>query len=100
MADPLQLSVAWGDAAQQTVLALQLPAPCTVREVLDAARATGAALPGGPGVAVGIYGRVVNEAHVVHNGDRIELLQPLQADPKEQRRARVRAARRRRVTGR
>jgi putative ubiquitin-RnfH superfamily antitoxin RatB of RatAB toxin-antitoxin module len=45
-------------------------------------------------IAYAIYGRVVEETYEVRSGDRIEILRPLQVDPKTSRRqaaARLRA---------
>jgi len=47
-------------------------------------------------LACAIYGRAVDAAHVLRADDRVEILRPLQVDPKESRRraaARGRAAR-------
>lgn len=37
-------------------------------------------------LAYAIYGRVVADSHVLHAEDRVEILRPLQVDPKESRR--------------
>jgi uncharacterized protein len=39
--------------------------------------------------AIGIYGTIVDSAHVLRDGDRIELYRPLKIDPKEARRRRA-----------
>ena len=39
--------------------------------------------------AIAIYGERVDPATVVRDGDRVELLRPLQADPKDARRRRA-----------
>jgi len=44
-------------------------------------------------VPLAIYGRSVNDDHLLVTGDRIELLRPLRQDPKEWRRQRAQAAR-------
>ena len=41
-----------------------------------------------------VFGQRVDRASVLHEGDRLELLRPLQADPKQARRERVEEARR------
>lgn len=49
-----------------------------------------------PGIAgLAIFGRAVGEDAPLHDGDRIELLRPLLADPKQARRERAVSARRR-----
>lgn len=59
--------------------------------VQDAAAASGIALDGVAGLAV--FGERVAPAHVLREGDRVELLGALQADPKDARRARARKGR-------
>jgi putative ubiquitin-RnfH superfamily antitoxin RatB of RatAB toxin-antitoxin module len=70
---------------------VQLPAPATVGEALAMA-----VLPV-PGLVVdparlAVYGRTVELTSPLHDGDRIEILRPLQVDPKEARRQRAAAA--------
>jgi uncharacterized protein len=43
-------------------------------------------------VAYAVFGERVAADSVLHDGDRVELLRPLQADPKEARRRRARKA--------
>jgi putative ubiquitin-RnfH superfamily antitoxin RatB of RatAB toxin-antitoxin module len=70
---------------------LQLPAGATAR---DALRASGLALRPEAGVldtlVLGLSGRVCGPATVLREHDRLELLRPLQVDPKEARRLRYR----------
>jgi hypothetical protein len=47
------------------------------------------------GLAIGIGGKVVGASRRLRDGDRVELLRPLATDPKEARRQRARAARKR-----
>lgn len=68
-------------------------------EVTEAATVRDAVLAVGwdddPGVvAYAIFGQRVDGGVVLHDGDRIELLRPLLADPKEARRQRVEERRR------
>lgn len=44
-------------------------------------------------VACAVFGVVVDADHALKDGDRVELLRPLQADPKEARRNRARVQR-------
>ncbi len=49
-----------------------------------------AALPGSAeATALAVYGRLVRGDALVRHGDRVELLRPLQLDPKEARRRRA-----------
>jgi putative ubiquitin-RnfH superfamily antitoxin RatB of RatAB toxin-antitoxin module len=65
-----------------------LPAPATVGQAL----ALG--LPDAPGIEVdasrlAVFGRAVGLDSPLHDGDRIEILRPLQVDPKQARRERA-----------
>lgn len=69
---------------------LDLPEGTTVQDALEAA-----GWRGDPeAVACAIFGQRVAGDAVLRAGDRIELLRPLQADPKEARRHRVEEKRR------
>lgn len=63
---------------------LDLPATATVA---DAVVASGLPLDGVDGLA--LHGQRVTEHARLHEGDRVELLRPLQMDPKEARRRRA-----------
>lgn len=65
-------------------MALELAEGSTVA---DAIARSGFALDGITGFAV--FGERVGSEHVLHEGDRLELLRPLQADPKDARRRRA-----------
>lgn len=51
------------------------------------------------GASLAIFGRVALRESVLEDGDRVEILRPLAIDPKDARRARARAARRRSGSG-
>jgi putative ubiquitin-RnfH superfamily antitoxin RatB of RatAB toxin-antitoxin module len=67
-----------------------LPDGATVAQALERAGGQGfaAAAQDAPGM-LAIFGRLVAPATRLRDGDRIELLRPLQADPKERRRQRA-----------
>lgn len=65
---------------------LQLPEGCTVADAIDRA----ALDPAGVAVACAVHGVRVSGQHRLRDGDRVELLRPLLADPKENRRRRAR----------
>lgn len=79
-----------------------LPDRQVVRElVLDAGADLGVALRAsgllrefpeieGEGLAVGIYGQVASREAILNPGDRVEIYRPLNLEPKEARRKRVR----------
>jgi uncharacterized protein len=58
--------------------------------VADALAQAGLQLPGDGFVAVAVHGVLARPAQLLNEGDRIELLRPLLADPKENRRRRAR----------
>lgn len=65
-------------------IVLNMPAGATVREALVRAEA----LDHDAG-SLAVFGERVGLAHVLADGDRIELLRPLLADPKDARRQRA-----------
>ncbi len=65
---------------------LILPEGCTVADALEAASLD----TDGGFVATAVHGVLVRPQQALHDGDRIELLRPLLADPKENRRRRAR----------
>ncbi|HEY1141096.1 MAG TPA: RnfH family protein [Lysobacter sp.] len=69
---------------------LELPTGATVREAVIAAGWA----DDPEGVAYAVFGQGVDDDAVLRDGDRIELLRPLLADPKEARRQRVEDRRR------
>ena len=84
MADALSVELVWADEAGQVQeRALQLPQGATLAQALKAQALT---LQGQQ--ACGVWGRVKPLDHVLQNGDRVELYQPLKVDPKVARRER------------
>jgi putative ubiquitin-RnfH superfamily antitoxin RatB of RatAB toxin-antitoxin module len=85
------VTVAWGDAAVRQELALQLPAPATLRQALDAAAkvAPSAATCIASASAFGVWGKVRAADYVLRESDRVEVYRALKADPKDARRANV-----------
>jgi putative ubiquitin-RnfH superfamily antitoxin RatB of RatAB toxin-antitoxin module len=83
----VQLVRAWPGGAES--LALSLPRGATVGDALAAARAAGWAIGIEDAGRVAVFGRAAGAATPLHDGDRVELLRPLQADPKDRRRERA-----------
>jgi len=83
---------------RQSVQELQLPEPATVAEAV-ARSGLLQQFPelGDRPLACAIFGRAVADSHLLRADDRVEILRPLQVDPKESRR---RAAARSRTTPR
>lgn len=91
-AGAIAVEVVYASAPHQIErLSLQLPAGATAR---DALRASGLAERLDASLldtlVLGLSGRVCGPATVLHEHDRLELLRPLQVDPKEARRLRYR----------
>ncbi len=86
----VELVRAWPGRSES--LALRLAPGARVSEALDAARRAGWEISGDDAGRLAIFGRIVDVATALHADDRIELLRPLLADPKQRRRARAAAA--------
>jgi hypothetical protein len=85
--DRLAIQVVCAEPGRQTVLALELPAGCTAAEAVE--RSGILALHPDIDAAtcgIGIFGREVRPDHPLRDGDRVEVLRPLQDDPRERRR--------------
>jgi len=80
----VEVVLAWADRVNARVL--ELPESSTVAEAVAAA-----ALPGSEQcVAYAVHGVVAPPQQALQEGDRVELLRPLLADPKDNRRRRAR----------
>jgi len=79
----VEVLIAWPDHYQSRLL--ELADGATVSEAIAEA-----ALPGaGEADGVAVHGTIARPQQVLHDGDRVELLRPLLADPKEARRRRA-----------
>ena len=87
----VRVTVAIALAERQEVVALVLAEGATVADALAAARVA-ERLPGWTSRdgAVGVWSRSCDPSRVLRDGDRVEVYRPLQADPKQSRRARAR----------
>ena len=84
----VELLRAWPQGCES--FRLRLPQGATVADALARAAAAGfrpaaEAVPG----QLAVFGRLASPATALRDGDRIELLRPLLADPKERRRERA-----------
>ncbi len=82
----MRISVAIALPTRQEVVEIDVPSGSTVADAIAAARVDMAALET---VEVGIWGARVSRDAVLREGDRVELYRALKADPKDQRRRRV-----------
>lgn len=97
----MQVELAWSPRAGEVQRRmLTLPQGATIAEAIAHAianvpvdgigRSAGGLLPA---LAAAVWGRVREASHPLRDGDRVELLRPLAADPMEARRRRHRGAR-------
>ncbi|MDR2173817.1 MAG: RnfH family protein [Burkholderiales bacterium] len=87
----ITVSVACLAQRQSIVREFRLPTHSTVADALTVARTSGA-FPSNEETSLGyaIFGQPAEPETPLHDGDRVELLQPLRCDPKESRRRRAR----------
>lgn len=81
----VEVVLAWPDRAESRPL--ELAEGATVADAIAAA----AIESSGNCPAVAVHGLLAKASHVLIDGDRVELLRPLLADPKDNRRKRARA---------
>jgi len=79
----VEVLIAWPDHYQSRQL--ELPDGTTVGEAIEAAELPGA----GEADGVAVHGLIARPDQRLCDGDRVELLRPLLADPKEARRRRA-----------
>ena len=89
----LRIEVIHAQPARCWSVQVELPAGATVADALDAAAMETKV----PGLVVdvarlAVFGRSVTLSSPLHDGDRVEILRPLLADPKQARRQRARTA--------
>jgi putative ubiquitin-RnfH superfamily antitoxin RatB of RatAB toxin-antitoxin module len=86
----LRVEVVYALAGVQDLVALELAQGATAR---DAAEASGLPLRHGLTIerlVLGNFGKRIAADYLLRDGDRVEILRPLAADPKEARRRRAR----------
>ena len=86
----MQVEVVFALADRQVLRAVELPDGATVAEAIATSGISGQF----PGLAfeelqAGIWGKPVERACAVRDGDRVELYRPLEMDPREARRLRA-----------
>jgi len=101
--------VAYATPERQHLWTVELPQGATIADAIEAARREVEATPAaalGPGARpgsipwdsapIGISGETRARDFIPEHGDRIEIYRPLKDDPRERRRERVKAGRKRR----
>jgi putative ubiquitin-RnfH superfamily antitoxin RatB of RatAB toxin-antitoxin module len=86
-------TVAYALPRRQWLWEVEAADSATVGEIIIRAREMAGAIDIPADGPVGIFGAVCERSVVPRHGDRIEIYRPLNADPKESRRARAKAAR-------
>lgn len=93
-AERVAIEVVCAEPGRQTVLALEVPAGCTAGEAIERSGILALHPALDPaGCSVGIFGREVERGCLLAPGDRVEVLRPLQEDPRERRRRLAREGR-------
>lgn len=92
---PIAVTVVWATRDVQEPVALALPAGATVADALAASGLLARHAVDRATIRCAIFGRLVADAALLADGDRVELTRPLLIDPKAARRLRaaVKAAR-------
>lgn len=92
----MKVTVVYARDGAQHVLAVDLPPGATVRQAIDASGLLALEPQLEPGsFSVGVWNRSAGLDDALADGDRIEVYRPLLLDPKEARRLRADARRRR-----
>ena len=78
----IRVEVVLAERGSADAVTVELPAGACVRDALKAS--------GMKGDAIGIFGKRVDPATPLADGDRVEIYRPLALDPKERRRSRAR----------
>jgi len=86
----LKVEVAYANLTRQRVISLEVPAGCTVAQAIVQSKI----FQHFPELElrknkVGIFSKLVTEATVLQEGDRVEIYEPLLVDPKQTRRQRA-----------
>ncbi len=94
-ADNIRVEVAYARPGAQTILEIEVPAGATAAEAVVAS----GILAHFPEIdllqaRLGLFSRPVAHDEPLRDGDRVEIYRPLQADPKQVRRQRAAATRR------
>ena len=85
----MKVTVVYAHPDRQIVRDIDVPAGTTVSDALLRSGIT-AEVPDAARAAVGIFGHVTSGDTVLQAGDRVEIYRPLNLEPKEARRRRVR----------
>ncbi|MBK7013105.1 MAG: RnfH family protein [Xanthomonadales bacterium] len=87
--ETIRVEVAYAEPARQFLRALDLPRGSTADDAIAASNVAGECAIDPSALLVGIWSKIVAGDTPVQEGDRVELLRPLEIDPKEARRKRA-----------
>lgn len=87
----MRIEVVYALAEEQDLVVLELAPGALARDAVEASGLLGrhAGLDAG-NLRLGIFGRPIGPEQALEDGDRVEILRPLAADPREARRRRAR----------
>jgi putative ubiquitin-RnfH superfamily antitoxin RatB of RatAB toxin-antitoxin module len=84
---PVRVQVVLAEASSQSRVDLDLPAVTTAWQAVEASGLLVGRVDLDPArLAVAVFGRRVDRGQPLEEGDRVEILRPLQEDPKSRRR--------------
>lgn len=87
----IAIELVYATADHQQVVKMSVAAGTTARQALNSALASSLILiddsqSDTQALPIGVYGRLIDDQHVLAEGDRLEIYRPLLQDPKERRR--------------
>ena len=88
-AGEIAVEVAYAEPDCQIIVSLALPAGTSAGEAVQRSGLLERFSIEWPGAAIGVFGRKVDPATVLDDGDRVEIYRPLAMDPKSARRLRA-----------
>jgi putative ubiquitin-RnfH superfamily antitoxin RatB of RatAB toxin-antitoxin module len=91
MTDAIHIEIVYAEPQRQITRKVEIAANSTVAEAIRASAIRAELPPGFEPAGIAIFGNTATLEQRLRDGDRIELLRPLLADPKESRRTRARA---------
>lgn len=94
MTEQIQVEVVYALPDRQQLVQLAVAVGCTAEQAVMASGVPALFGLGEEGLQLGIFGKAVPASQVLRAGDRVEIYRPLLADPKEVRRRRAAAGKR------
>lgn len=95
----IRIEVAYAEPDRQFLRRLELAVGASVAQAIDASGLAREFAIDTATLVAGVWSKVISRDALLHDGDRVELYRPLNADPKDARRKRAERASVRRVRG-